>query len=200
VEGKNEHKNVGNYHHVRCLAAAIDAFVPHIPFPVPLYSYLYYNLWEIPIVSLFMLYGLRTAVPVAVLNALILVVIFPGNLISGPFYNLIAILGMLLGVLAGYKIATYRCPKEKLIQFMKKHQLGLGILMTTLGITTRVLVTTISNYYLIAQPPPVGFSFPYAAVLAFLPFSALFNATQALLTVPLALVTSIAVISALKIK
>ena len=107
---------------------------------------------------------------------------------------------MLLGVLGGYKIATYRCPNETIVQFLKKHQFGLGILMTTLGITTRVLITTISNYYLIAQPPPVGFSFPHDVVLAFLPFSALFNATQALLTIPLALVTSIAVISALKIK
>jgi hypothetical protein len=182
------------------LAAAIDAFVPKIPFPVPLYSYLYYNLWEIPVVVIFMLYGLKSAIPVAVLNAFILVIIFPGNLISGPFYNLIAVLSMLLGVFAGYKIATYRCPKETLVQFMKKHQLGLGISMTTLGITTRVLITTITNYYLIAQPPPIGFSFPYGVVLAFLPFSALFNATQALLTIPLALVTSIAVISALKIK
>ena len=182
------------------LAAAIDAFVPKIPFPIPLYSYLYYNLWEIPIVVIFMLYGLKSAIPVAVLNAFILVIIFPGNLISGPFYNLIAVSSMLLGVFAAYKIVTYRCPKETLVQFMKKHQLGLGISMTTFGITTRVLITTISNYYLIAQPPPIGFGFPYSAAFAFLPFSALFNATQALLTVPLALVTSIAVISALKIK
>ena len=182
------------------LAAAIDAFVPKIPFPIPLYSYLYYNLWEIPIVVIFMLYGLKSAIPVAVLNAFILVIIFPGNLISGPFYNLIAVSSMLLGVFAAYKIVTYRCPKETLVQFIKKHQLGLGISMTTFGITTRVLITTISNYYLIAQPPPIGFGFPYSAAFAFLPFSALFNATQALLTVPLALVTSIAVISALKIK
>ena len=49
--------------------------------------------------------------------------------------------------------------------------------MTTFGITTRVLITTISNYYLIAQPPPIGFGFPYSAAFAFLPFSALFNAT-----------------------
>ena len=67
------------------LAAAIDAFVPKIPFPIPLYSYLYYNLWEVPIVVIFMLYGLKPAIPVAVLNAFILVIIFPGNLISGPF-------------------------------------------------------------------------------------------------------------------
>jgi hypothetical protein len=181
------------------LAAAIDAFVPKIPFPVPLYSYLYYNLWEIPIVVIFMLYGLKTAVPVAVLNAFILVIIFPGSLISGPFYNLIAVLSMLIGVFAAYKIATYKCPKEKLIPFLKKHQLGLGISMTTLGVTTRVIITTMSNYYLIAQTPPIGFGFSHVATIAFLPFSALFNATQALFTIPVALVTSIAVISALKI-
>jgi riboflavin transporter FmnP len=182
------------------LAAAIDAFVPHIPFPVPLYSYLYYNLWEIPIVALFMLYGLKTAIPVAVLNAFILVVIFPGNLISGPFYNLIAVLSMLIGVFGAYRIATYRCPKENLIPFLKKHEFGLGISMTTLGVTTRIIITTISNYYLIAQTPPIGFGFSHDATIAFLPFSAVFNGTQALFTIPVALATSIAVFSALKIK
>ena len=182
------------------LAVAIDAFVPHIPFPVPLYSYLYYNLWEIPIVVIFMLYGLKTAVPVAVLNAFILVIIFPGSLISGPFYNLIAVLSMLIGVFAAYKIATYKCSKEKLIPFLKKHELGLGISMTTLGVTTRIIITTISNYYLIAQTPPIGFGFSHDAIIAFLPFSALFNGTQALFTIPVALATSIAVFSALKTK
>ena len=182
------------------LAAAIDAFVPKIPFPIPLYSYLYYNLWEIPIIVIFILYGLKAAVPVAVLNAFLLVIIFPGSLITGPFYNLIAVLSMLIGVFTAYKIATYKCPKESLIPFLKKHELGLGISMTTLGIITRVVITTITNFYLIAQPPPIGFSFPYAATVAFLPFSAIFNATQALFTLPLALLTSVAVISALKIK
>jgi len=182
------------------LAAAIDAFVPKIPFPIPMYSYLYYNLWEIPIVVIFMLYGLKTAIPVAVLNAFILVVIFPGALISGPFYNLVAVLSMLIGVFAAYKVAVYNCPKEKLVPFLKKHELGLGVSMTTLGITTRVIITTISNYYLIAQTPPIGFGFSHDATIAFLPFSALFNATQALLTIPVSLITSIAIISAFKIQ
>jgi hypothetical protein len=78
--------------------------------------------------------------------------------------------------------------------------------MTTLGIITRVAVTTVSNYFLITQPSPIGFGsfFPFggqtghAAVIGFLPFSALFNATQALYTIPIALVISIAVLSAFK--
>ena len=84
--------------------------------------------------------------------------------------------------------------------------MALSVSTTALGITTRVIITTITNYFLIAQPSPVGFGsfFSFgglsgnAGVLAFLPFSALFNATIALYTIPVALVVSIAVLSRFK--
>jgi riboflavin transporter FmnP len=186
------------------LTAAIDGFVPKIPFP--LVPFLIYNLWEIPIVVAFVVFGPKTGLSIALINSLILLILAPGYLPTGPFYNLIALLSMLIGVFAAYKIATYKCPTEKIGSFLKKHQIGLSISMTTLGIISRVAITTVTNYFLITQPSPIGFGsfFPFGgltgheAVIAFLPFSALFNATQALYTIPVALVVSIAVLSAFK--
>jgi riboflavin transporter FmnP len=186
------------------LSAAIDAFVPKIPFPLA--PFLTYNLWEIPIMVAFVVFGPKTGLVTALINSLILLMLAPGYLPTGPFYNLIALLSMLIGVFAAYKIATYKCPTEKIGSFLKKHRIGLSISMTTLGIISRVAITTVTNYFLISQPSPIGFGsfFPFggltghAAVIAFLPFSALFNATQALYTIPIALVASIAVLSAFK--
>jgi riboflavin transporter FmnP len=186
------------------LTAAIDAFVPKIPFP--LLPFLLYNLWEIPLVVCFVVFGPKTGLSVALMNSLVLLILAPGYLPTGPFYNLIAVLSMLIGVFAAYKIATYRCPAEKIGSFLKTHQLGLSISMTTFGIISRVAITTITNYFLVTQPSPIGFGsfFQFgnatgqAAVIAYLPFSMLFNATQALYTIPIALIISITIISRFK--
>lgn len=188
------------------LAAAIDAFVPKIPFP--LLPFLLYNVWEIPIVVCFIVFGPKVGATVAVINSFVLLALAPGYLPTGPFYNLIALLSMLIGVYAAYKIATYRCPTENISSFLKAHQLGLSISMTTLGIISRVAITTVTNYFLIAQPSPIGFGsfFQFenqtgqAAILAYLPFSALFNATLALYTIPVALVVAIAIVTRFKIQ
>ena len=186
------------------LTTALNIAGPKIPFPFA--PFLYYQIWEIPIVAAFLTIGPKTGLAVAGLNTLILLIVFPGNLPTGPFYNLIAELAMLIGIFIAYKIATYRCPTEKIGSFLKQHKLGLSISATALGVTTRVIITTASNYFLIAQQSPIGFGsfFSFAglggqqAVLAFLPFSALFNATIALYTIPIGLIVAIAINSNFK--
>jgi len=186
------------------LTTVLNIYGPKIPFPFA--PFLYYSLWEIPIVAAFLVIGPKTGFFVAVLNTLILLVVFPGNLPTGPLYNLIAELAMLIGVYGAYKIATHKCPTENIGNFLKQHKLSLSISTTALGITTRVIITTIANYFLIAQPSPIGFGsfFSFAGlsgnagVIAFLPFSVLFNATIALYTIPVALAVSIAILSRFK--
>jgi riboflavin transporter FmnP len=187
------------------LTTALNIYGPK--FPAPFAPFLYYQIWEIPIVAAFLVVGPKTGISVAVLNTLILLVVFPGALPTGPLYNLIAELAMLIGVFAAYKIATQGCLKENIGAFLKKHKIGLSISTTVLGVITRVIITTITNYFLIAQPSPIGFGsfFSFAgrsgqaAVAAFLPFSALFNATLALYTIPIALVVAITVNSNIRI-
>ena len=188
------------------LTAAINLYAPKIPFPIA--PFLYYNLWEIPIVVAFLIFGPKIGAAVAGLNTVILLIYFPGSLPTGPMYNLIAELSMLIGVYAAYKISTYRCPTEKISTFLKTHKLSLTISTTTLGIISRVAITTASNYLLIGQPSPIGFGsfFQFGgktgqeAVLAFLPFSAIFNATLALYTIPVAIAIAIVVVSVFNVQ
>jgi disulfide bond formation protein DsbB len=130
-----------------------------------------------------------------------LLAVFPGNLPTGPFYNLIAVLSMLLGVYIAYKIAVHGCPSENISQFLKEHAKVLIVSTTALGVITRVAITTAANYFLIAQPTPIGFGsfFEFGgltgqqAVVAFLPFSIIFNATIALYTIPIGLLIAVTI-------
>jgi riboflavin transporter FmnP len=188
------------------LTTALNIAGPKIPAPYA--PFLYYQIWEIPIVAAFLVVGPKTGTAVALLNTFILLLVFPGALPTGPIYSLIAELAMLIGVYTAYKIGTRKCPKENIGAYLKAHKLGLSISMTALGITSRVIITTITNYFLIAQPSPIGFGsfFSFAGlsgqagVVAFLPFSALFNGTIAVYTIPIALVVAIAVHSNLRLQ
>jgi riboflavin transporter FmnP len=181
------------------LSAALSIYFPKIPAPYA--PFLYYQIWEIPIVAAFLSIGPKTGTAIAVLNTLILLAVFPGNLPTGPFYNLIAVLSMLLGIFAAYRIAVHGCPTENISQFLKEHAKTLMVSTTALGVITRVAITTTANYFLIAQPSPIGFGsfFEFGgltgqqAVLAFLPFSILFNATIALYIIPIGLLVALTV-------
>ena len=188
------------------LTTALNIYGPK--FPAPYAPFLYYQIWEIPIVAAFLTVGPKTGTGIALLNTFILLLVFPGNLPTGPMYNLIAELAMLIGVFAAYKIGTHKCSTEHIGMFLKEHRLGLSISTTALGITSRIVITSVANYFLIAQPSPIGFGsfFSFAGlggqagVTAFLPFSALFNGTIALYTIPIALIVAIAVNSNIRIQ
>ncbi len=179
------------------LAAALNIAGPKIPAP---YSpFLFYQLWEIPIVLAFIAIGPKVGVAVTVINTLILFAVFNPGANAGPLYNLIAILSMFLGIYAPYKLAARGCKTENFSNYLKQHIKIISISATALGITTRVLVTTFVNYFAIQQSYPIGFSFTQPAALGFLPLSALFNATVALYTIPIAIGIAIPIISRFKL-
>ena len=78
-------------------------------FPAPYAPFLFYEIWEIPIVVAFIALGPRIGIATAVLNTLVLLVAFNPGLPTGPIYNLIAILPMFLGIFIPYRIATHGC-------------------------------------------------------------------------------------------
>jgi riboflavin transporter FmnP len=163
--------------------------------PAPYAPFLIYQLWEIPIVVAFLALGLIAGLITATINMLILMVYFPGPLQLGPVYNLIAVLAMMLGVYIPYIVATNGLKTENLGSFLRQHIKMISISATIMGITLRVAITTATNYIFVQQSPPVGFSYKPAAALAFLPLSALFNATVALYTIPTAFAVAIVAIS-----
>ena len=75
--------------------------------PAPFLPFLSYEVWEIPIVVAFLVFGIAIAIPAAFANFLILL-LFPGVIFAGPLYNLIAILSMLLGMGIAKKLYTLK--------------------------------------------------------------------------------------------
>ena len=76
-------------------ALAIVLGISPLKFPAPYAPFLKYQLWEIAIVIALLLYGIRVGGSISFINALVLLVVFPGDLPTGPLYNLIAVLSML---------------------------------------------------------------------------------------------------------
>ena len=144
--------------------------------PAPYAPYLIYQVWEIPIVAAFLLFGLPIGVAISIINTIVLLGVFPGELPTGPLYNLAAVLGMLLGIYITQKFAGKR--------FSRGQEAILSASFTILGIVTRVGIMTIVNWGALRYPPPIGFSIPVEALPAVLPVIGFFNATIALYTIP----------------
>jgi len=173
------------------LTVALNLWSPKIPAPPPV-TFLYYQIWEIPIVAAFLLYGPLTGVAIAVVNTLALFAYFPGASPTGPLYNLAAILGMLLGIYAVHKL---------MIRNSDGHKKSIIIILSTaFGITSRVLTMSIVNWAFLRYPPPVGFSIPEPVIIVLLPPIGFFNATLALYTIPIGYILAKAVSSGTKTK
>jgi riboflavin transporter FmnP len=92
------------------LTVALNPAISGIGIPAPYAPYLIYGLWEIPIVAAFLLISATSGVAISLVNATVLFALFPGSLPAGPFYNLIAIFSMLLGL---YLARRFTKPESK---------------------------------------------------------------------------------------
>lgn len=154
-------------------------------FPAPYAPFLKYQIWEIPIVTAFLLYGPLVGVATSTINTIILLVVYPGDLPIGPLYNLAAVLSMLLGIYIIHRFVAER--------FSRRQETILTAFSTVLGSIARVGVMSIVNLVFLRYPYPIGFSIPVEALTAMLPAIALFNATIVLYTIPLGYFVSRAV-------
>jgi len=180
------------------LAAALNVYGPKISFPLA--PFLFFSFWEIPIIIAFLMAGPKSGLIVSVINSIILLAVFPGALPTGPFYNLVAVLAMLLGVFVPYWFAKKGRNSENLGTYLRSHILFFGISATIFGIVLRVLVMTILNYFALQQPYPIGFEMIEIDVLLFLPVGAIFNAIVALYSILIALGTAIAVMPRIRMQ
>ena len=162
-----------------------------IKIPAPYAPFLIYQIWEIPIVAAFLLYGTSVGFMTAMINTLVLLAVFPGELPTGPLYNLIAILSMLFGMIIVKKNAEHHSQNYG--------ETSLTILLTTSGIILRVVVMAFVNWSFLRFPPPVGFNMPEEAIVMAVPLVVIFNATLALYTIPLGYFLARSVKSGVKI-
>jgi len=152
--------------------------------PAPYAGYLSYEVWEVPILIAVILMGFWSGATVAVLNTLLLEA-HPGPLPTGPVYNLIAEISMILGVLAA----------QRLGRSANWRPVFTWVTATIAGAALRTLVMTGVNAAVLSQPYPLGFSLPPSTVPATLVLIGFFNFTLTLYTVPLAYSVARAIVS-----
>ena len=152
-----------------------------VAFPAPYEPFLFYEVWEVPILLGVLILGFWDGTTVAVLNTLLLEAYRPGALPVAPLYNLAAQLSMFAGVLPVHRAARKRgWEGRKLVP-----------VATAAGAALRTAVMTVVNGIVLPLPYPVGFGsglFPItqADVPGLLVPIGVFNFTIALYTVPLA--------------
>jgi len=146
--------------------------------PAPYAPFLKYQIWEIPIVTAFLLYGPLVGVSISVINTIILLGVYPGDLPIGPLYNFAAVLSMLLGIYILHRFIVKRSSgrREKILVVVSS---------TALGTILRVGIMSIVNWVFLQYPYPIGFNMPVEAITAMLPVIGFFNATLALYTIPI---------------
>ena len=142
---------------------AIPSFVPT----------LWFQIWEIAVVSAFFLLGIKSAALVAILNTIVLQAVTPGTAFNEPFVNLVAILSTLVGVYVAYKLLDLRNSQETSISRRK-----MVLYSTALGIISRLAIM-LPFLYIAASI--LGMSL----IIAILPLFAIYDLIVALYTVPL---------------
>jgi riboflavin transporter FmnP len=175
------------------LTVALNPGVSGIGVPAPYAPFLIYGLWEIPIVAAFILISPASGIIISLLNAAVLFAFFPGPLPTGPFYNLIALFSMLLGLYMVQRFLNRGSTHQRTV-------LKIAAASTILGIILRVVVMTAVNYVTLQQPYPLGFDLDAIGALAFLPTGALFNGTVVLYTLPMGEFIANVIKSRLKLK
>jgi len=148
-------------------------------FPFPPLPFLLFELWEIPVYFALYLFGLRIALLVELLVYAV-VQTHPYGLLFAPVYNLNAVVFTLLGASLGFKFKKV-------------------VMSATLGVSTRVVETTLFNYVFLRLPPPFGFGLTLKGLMTILPLLALFNAIQAGYSLAIAFAVSKAVESRLEL-
>ncbi len=180
------------------VTVALNPAISGIAVPAFYAPFLFYQIWEIPIVAAFVLISRKSGVAIAMLNAVILFALFPGFLPAGPFYNLAAVLSMLSGIYIAQRVLTIGSSPENPTNSLRS-EAKLVTVATAVGIVFRVAVMSVVNYVALGQPFPFGYELNELAVLASLPLIAIFNATLALYTIPLGYSIANAIKSRLKL-
>jgi riboflavin transporter FmnP len=164
---------------------ALALSLSQITIPAPYAPFLYYQIWEIPIMVAFILISPVAGIAIAIMNTLCLFAIFPGNLPTGPAYNLAAILSMQVGIFVTEIILKKITNKQKEKAANVQYSTKWVTVSTIMGITTRILFMTVLLYFAIPQQSPIGFGFSQELTVSLLPAEAFFNATIALYTIPI---------------
>ncbi len=157
-------------------ALSVALVLSPFKFPAPYAPFLKYQIWEIPMVVAFLIYGPLVGIIISATNTLILLLVYPGDLPVGPLYNFAAVLSTFLGIYGVHRFVA---------RYFKRWETLLSASSTVLGIVSRVAIMSVVNLIFLRYPYPIGYSLPEGAVIAMLPTVGFFNATLTLYTIPI---------------
>lgn len=161
------------------IAMVVNPGVSGIRIVMP-FTNLYFHFWEVPLLLVFLLFGLRFGALAATMNALFLLAYFPGP--SSPFYaaaSIVAATCTMLGTYAGQKLLFKgNYGNSKIKTYLKL--LGFVLLL-------RIPVMAFVNYLILA--------YAYGAPLFWvvniqLPLQAVYNVILISYTIPISIVVS----------
>ncbi len=165
------------------LSVVLVVWGPKINYP--LLPFLKFQIWEITLVTAFLLFGPLVGVAATLINTVGLLIFYPGDLPTGPLYNLAAVISMLLGIYIIHRFAGR--------YFSSGRETILTGFSTVLGIIARVGLMSIVNWIFLRYPYPFGYSMPEAAIIPLMPLIGLFNAIIAIYTIPVGYIIARAV-------
>jgi len=96
-----------------CLAIILNPSISGLGIPFPLLPLIILQIWEIPIVAAFLLFGLKIGFSVAGINSVFLFAVYPGPSITWyGLFALVSVSSMMLGVYLARKL-IFRNPSER---------------------------------------------------------------------------------------
>jgi riboflavin transporter FmnP len=164
------------------IAVVLNPAISGLGIPYPPFPSLIFNVWEIPLIAVFLLFGFKFGISVTAINALFLFAVWPGP--SRPFYaigTVFSALSMMLGIYAMFKVIGHRIPGETLANRTK-----IVVSATVFASLLRIIILAIYMYVLLKSPV---YNLPDTVILTVvLPWQAVYNIAQPIITVPLAFI------------
>jgi hypothetical protein len=162
--------------------AALTIILSAIKIPTIFWPQQNFRLWEIPIVTVFLLFGFRVGFPAAIIGIAGQTALFigPAGILEAP-WGIIVVLTMFLGLYLAKRLSQSRLAQMKGISGIMPL-----VLFTAFCITIRTIIMLPVDYAIYSSilPIVIGVNIPNAYIIGLMPFTILFNVLVPLYTVP----------------
>ena len=163
------------------LAIVLNPAISGMGIPYPLLPSLYFEVWEIPVIVAFLLFGWKIAISVGLINSAFLVAVFPG--MSQPYYatNFFAQIAMMIGIYLASRLVPGKAAEGKPVSRTK-----IVLASVLLAILFRVVLMWANMFFILyVDPLQVYPTTPVWYIVTIIwPPQAVFNVILALYMVP----------------
>ncbi len=161
------------------LAIVLNPAISGIGLPYPLLPGMVFQIWEIPTVAAFLLFGLSVGLSVAAINSVFLLAVYPG--MAQPWYwfgSLISVSSMMLGFLLAQRLIDRLFPNHRPSSKAKMFTVSLASSILFRVVCMAPVMVAILSFLTYPSIPVLG------VVYFVLPWQAIFNIIVPLYMVP----------------